>query len=131
MRRLLDDSGPPLSDEEGGGLVELVAFAATSDSRIGLISSLQDLTTRNVYGRGYPDCEDPTTMPAEVLAAGLAELRDEIAAPHANVRTFYRDGEDHVWTDRDLTEVTVRAESLADWLTAMVDRDAEWHHVAP
>jgi hypothetical protein len=148
---LLDDSGPPLSPtyltpcfEEmvrstwnlddtlpadceacDDGLGALVEFYSEKypDNRQGYISSLEDITIRQFIGFGYPDCEDyEIPMDAEVFAAGVAELRDEIVAPLDNATMFTPEGDVHVWTvGHVLSEVTADDVDLATWLGALVE----------
>jgi hypothetical protein len=118
---------------DGGGFINLITFASTKypASRLGLVSSLRDITTRQIYGLGYPDCENPTIpMPAETFSAALSELRDTVIGATPNTRTYYIDSDNHVWTHRDLATTKVNTVSLAAWLTAMV-RGESWEHVSP
>ena len=121
-------------DEDGGGLVHLidVMSAKYSERRLGIVTSLSDGTIRQFYGFGYPDCDDPDgIMAADVFAAGVEELRDEILAPLDNVRAYTIEGTGHVWTDDPLGETEVDAVTLGAWITAMLDGSADWDNVAP
>jgi hypothetical protein len=119
---------------DGGGLVNLVPFLSTKypASRFGLISSLRDRTMRQVYGYGYPDCDNPTpTMPADAFAAGVAELRDDVMAALPGTRAFTIDSDVHVWTSRPLGETQVAGVSLGSWIADLVSGAEPWESVIP
>lgn len=128
------------SQPDGGGLQNALGFLADAhpDRRLALISSTRDGVIRSFYGFGYPDCvagEAGFPMPEEVFAAGISELRDTALAGHDNFRAYTKDSGQHVWLLFQVESISPRpdgsGEHLADWLSDMLDPDAEWNSVAP
>ena len=122
------------SGPDGGGLVNLVPFLADkyAGRRFGLVTSLSDRTNRQVFGSGYPDCENPAGLvPADPFAAGMAELRDVVMAPLANAAAYTIDSDEHVWTARPLGDTTVGGVSLGSWIADLASGAPGWDAVAP
>jgi hypothetical protein len=119
-----------------------VKYIATqySDRFLTLLSGTEDATIASFWGFGNDDCKDlqgtPGTYPGAQYAAGLADLRDRIAAPDANFYTYYVDGTDggdkkrHVWLD-DPTGVSSNGVLLTDWLKKVITEDPTLVSVPP
>lgn len=96
--------------------------------QVGLISSTADRTLRFFFGLGYTPI---TNMPAADYRAGLDELRT-LLVPYANVRTYYIEGEQHVWLySEPLGSVTVANTSLTNWLRGFMGVQSPWENVGP
>ena len=122
----------------GGGLTNAAGWLADqhADSRLALISSIDDGTIRSFFGFGYPDCATGgQTMPDAPFEAGIAELRDTTLASHPNFRMYTKDSALHVWLIRPLDTVSPdmngSGEHLAQWLSDMLEPGTTWDSVKP
>jgi hypothetical protein len=118
------DCGDRCFQEDGGGLVNLLRYAAEKypNLRGGLISTLEDEIIRLFYGNGNNDCT-PNLLeayPADTYTAALRNLRDEWLPP--GVGTYYMSGalHQHVFRDRFYGH-EVDGMSQADFLAAILD----------
>lgn len=110
------------------------------DRFLTLLSGTEDATISSFWGFGNEDCKDlqgtPGAYPGAQYAAGLADLRDRIAAPDMNFYTYYVDGTDggdkqrHVWLD-DPTGVSSNGVLLNDWLKKVITEDPTLVSVPP
>jgi hypothetical protein len=125
------------SEANGGGLTNALGWLADAhpDQRLALITSTRDGTIRSFFGFGYPDCTTGgAPMDEAPFAAGVAELRDQTLAGHANFRVYSKDSDLHVWLICELDTVSPHAdgsgEHLSTWLQDMLG-DKPWDSVAP
>lgn len=120
----------------------LAKYLATAyqDRSLALISSTEDKTISSFWAFGENDCMDLMTSggtydPAD-YAAGLADLRDRIAAADPKFYTYYIDGTDggdkkrHVWLD-NYAGVSSNGVLLSDWLTKLIAEDPTLVSVPP
>jgi Pectinacetylesterase len=124
----------------GGGLTNVLGYLAGTypDRRFGLVTSNRDGVVRSFFGYGYPDCVAGAIgnpMPEDAYAAGITELREQTLASHTNFRVYTKDSGQHVWLLFEPGKVTPRSdgtgEHLSDWLSDMLDPDAQWGSVKP
>lgn len=125
---------------DGGGLTNALGWLADkyADRRLGLVTATRDGTIRSFYGFGYPDCvagAQGFPMPEDAFADGVAELRDQTLANHPNFRVYSKDSAMHVWLLFQLETTSPRADGggkhLSNWISEMLDPDADWASVAP
>jgi len=134
LEATLPDACDDCINEDGGGLINLVGALSEKypDRRLGIVSSLADNTIRQFFGFGYPDCVDyQLPMDADVFAAGVAELRDDVLAPLDNARAYTIDSMEHVWTNNPLGEVEVDGVTLSAWITSLIDGSEGFDNIAP
>jgi len=119
---------------EGGGLYNLLPWLAEKypDRRMGVVTSLSDLTMSTFFGFGYPECSElPIPIPGEDFAMGVAELRDDLAARYDNVAVYSVPGTKHVFFSETPMRTEVDGVRLSDWLKGMLSGSADWDNVRP
>ena len=125
---------PQCARPEGGGLSALWEYLTLRypERRFALLSNTHDMTMRQFFGIGLsPRCNFPIGMTPEVYEGGLLDLRDRVLAEHAQVQTFYVDGDRHTFVGAALGRPMAGGLTLSAWLRQMLDGDPAWSDVGP
>lgn len=101
-------------------------LAAHPTMRVGLISSLEDRTLRNLVGLGAGQ-----VIGAQRYQDAVLELVTTTFAGDERARVYLVPGGDHVFLYSPLGNVVVDGVSLASWIGGLVDGDEGWRNVVP
>lgn len=128
---------PECVGADGGGIVNSTSFLGKKypDSRLGLLSSVQDSTITIFYGFGKNNCAGldgfPSVMSGQEYQAGLEELRTKYLVPQPAWSTFYVPGTTHTFLGGgSFYSTNVDGTSIASWVGGLVDGAAS-SHVGP
>lgn len=99
-------------------------WVSTTQNATGLISATGDETIRYFYGFGANDCGQAEGVSAELYAAGLQDIRAQLAE-HDNFGTFFYEGTGHTLLSSDkFYSTTIQGKSVASWAREIVQSDA-------
>ena len=125
---------PQCTSEDGGGFVALWGYLATKypDRRFGLLSALEDGTIRSFFSFGLSEgCDSLGSMPGELYAEGLVDLRDRWHAPYPNIHTWYVEGAQHTFLPVSLRRPVVAGIHAGEFMRLLVEDDPAWSNVGP
>lgn len=120
--------------DDGGGLVNLAPYLADNyDERVGLLSTMEDITIREFFGYGYSTpCEIPGEMPAQEFHDGISEYTHDIMGPYDHHNSFLMPGDLHTVLQRDVSDFDPAVvAALVDWITMMIEDDPNWDDTGP